>query len=155
MPSSFILAAVWQDIKSRSISNALVISTLVGGIVSQFFFGGLQALALGGLAALVAFLLATPMFFLKIMGGGDAKFFVAFSFALTPWNSVWVFVAALLWSGLLGAIKATLDGQLGQVAKNMAAILKNPKKSPPAALHKIPYAVGLFFAWASYVVFFF
>lgn len=74
---SLAVAITYYDVRYRRIPNAVVLTTLVCGLVISTFTGGLAGLVngLGGFA--LAFGLSIFLHFLGAMGAGDVKLFAA------------------------------------------------------------------------------
>lgn len=95
-------AAVFEDLRRRSISNWINGSALLAAVLYQAFRGGIPGLVLsmaGAFAGLAAF--AIP-FWLGAMGGGDLKLMAAFGSMLGPSS---ILLAALL-ASMIGGLMA-------------------------------------------------
>lgn len=116
------LAAVGFDLSARRIPNWLCLVTAAAGLAFAVFTGGGQGLASHGAHMVIALVIGMILFALKIVGGGDAKFYAAVAawFPLSAAVSLAVtisfagLVLFLLWAGvrmLTGArVRAPQEG---------------------------------------------
>jgi prepilin peptidase CpaA len=142
----FTAIAAVMDYRKRKIKNNFVISVFAFSTVlllSTESWNGFQ-LGLSSLAA--AFIAILPLYLLKVVGGGDLKFFVAIS-PLMNWQLVVVTViAALVWGSLLGVFQTLLRSEGKQLLLNLKLVLLR-QKLKASELHQIPFCVALFFGY--------
>lgn len=163
MLSVLLGAAVWHDIRSRRIPNAIVFFGALAGLALHLVLpagaglfgtpmGSLGvASSLGGLA--LGLLVLMPMYALRLMGAGDVKLLAmvgAFvgAGAILP-LTLMVFAAG----GLLALVFAVAQGSLRPLLRNawqmvihsgLSALSGKLAVAPPvAASGRLPYAVAI------------
>jgi prepilin peptidase CpaA len=150
--SSFGLS-LWSDLRSKKISNHLVISCFALSVLFLFLHGGASSLGNGLISTALAFAITLPLYLTKVLSGGDLKIFVAVA-TLMNWQAVIITaIAALFWGALLGVFRTVLSGQGKALAHNMFAIVIARTKPAEQNLHKIPYSVALLFGYVSSIVY--
>ena len=133
-------AAAYTDVRWGKIPNLLVSMLLVAGLVLQSFLGW-HSLLLAVAAGLAAFAVGFALFAMRIMGGGDVKFFIAAVATTGPRDGA-AFVFYTLISGAFVALAFALArGQLGTLLSNLRAGVMT--MSMPASSLKMPYAVAM------------
>jgi Flp pilus assembly protein protease CpaA len=84
------------------------------------------------------------------VGAGDLKLVMAFGLA-THWHAgLFLSIHAIFWGAILGFVRVLISKEIFQLFRNIAQILML-KKPGELSLHKIPYTVGLFLGWLSYL----
>lgn len=143
--SLFILLAAsviacYTDVRWGKIPNALVVSLFAVGLGAQFLQSpsfGLSALA----AAAVVFLFGCVAFALRLMGGGDIKFFIAATATLGAQDGV-RFIAYTVLCGAIAAVVISLSrGTLRTMLSNIQASALT--LTAPAASGRFPYAIAM------------
>ena len=151
LPSSILLAASIDDLRSRKIHNWLVLTCMILAITLTFYNGGLDALQMGVLGCGAAILFLLPLVLMKALGAGDLKIMMAFGLA-TNWSiTLNVVMYSLICGALLGLIRAFVAGQAKTMALNMISILRPGKEVESKNLQKIPFSIALLFGWMTYV----
>jgi len=153
--AAIIIAAIAcvTDLRSRRISNGLVLSGLAIGLSFNLLLGGLRGVGwslLGGLLGLALFL---PFFALGGMGAGDVKLLSCLGAILGPKDLIAVALGGALIGGALALVVAAVNGRLRSTLERVAELLAfwasgGLKPSPVLRLEnpgtlKIPYAVPL------------
>jgi len=139
------------DLRSRHISNRLVLIGLTAGLAMNFSFGGVRGLGwslLGGLLGLAIFF---PFFALGGMGAGDVKLLSCLGAILGPQDLLAVALVGALTGGLMALGVALASGRLLSTLRGTAQLLSfwaagGLKPSPVLNLQspgtlKIPYAI--------------
>jgi prepilin peptidase CpaA len=150
LPSSILLLAVVDDLRSRKVHNGLTITAMIVALVFSIFVGGwsgFQTALLGGATALA---LCLPMFVFGVLGGGDVKLLIALGFATSSSAVFDILIYSLLWGALLGLTRIVISGESKQFFANLLHLALF-RKSPGSKLHKIPYTVALLFAWLTHM----
>ncbi len=151
VPSLILLTGVVDDILTKKVHNKIFVATMILAVAYCLIAGGLPQLGVGLMSMLTAFVILLPMVVLKILGAGDLKIMLAFGLA-TAWQDVLsVVFFSFIWAVIFGLVKATLDGKLVSIFKNVRNLLSK-KEVESASLHRIPYTVPLFFGWMSHLV---
>jgi prepilin peptidase CpaA len=115
-----VIAAV-TDLKSRRIPNWLTLPAVPIGLVAQTIYGeGFLASFYGACAGFVALL---ALFAIGAGGAGDVKLFTVVGSFVGIHNLLVVFVLVALLGGVAAVIVALRAGALGNVLRNIAAIL--------------------------------
>lgn len=165
-----IATAVVTDLRSRSVPNALVASTLILGFALNIVgpaaedAGGLFSVNPGALGltgslggATVGLLLFLPFYSLRAMGAGDVKFFAAvgsFSGALATIN-----MAPLIWlaGGVLALLRLYLTRSSAAVLQNAWAMVAQMGRTGSSTVDakrqtawRMPYALAIAGGVASY-----
>ncbi len=147
-----LISALVDDLKFRKIHNKLLLCCIPVALIAVVLTQGWSALLSTSLfSGLGALAISLPLYFFRIIGGGDLKLY--FTVALT-WNLstvFWSLVLALPWGGLLGLIRTCLQGKAYIVWTNMLNLIKF-KKVEKEALQTFPFSVVLLLGWLSYRV---
>ncbi|MET0265843.1 MAG: prepilin peptidase [Duganella sp.] len=126
--------AVWNDLRTRRIPNALVFGGAVIGLLLNSFlppgdglfiqpFGGIGFLAaLGGLALGLALLL--PMYALRALGAGDVKLMAMVGAFVGAWPVAGITLLTLLAGGVLALGVALFNGRLKVMVGNTVQMIK-------------------------------
>ena len=157
------LAALVSDVRSYRIPNRLTLGGLALGLVFNTTAGALQLGsgigAVGGLSAALAGALLLGLVFgalgaLGLIGMGDVKLMAAVG-AWVRWPlALPVLLYVLLAGGLVAVGWAVAGGRLRAVVANLATVARRavafrPDPGAPALqLHRLPYAVAIFFGTA-------
>lgn len=165
--------AVWNDLRTRRIPNALVFGGALLGLLFNSFlpagaglfiepFGGIGFLAaLGGLAVGLALLL--PMYALRALGAGDVKLMAMVGAFVGAWNVAGITLLTLLAGGVLALGVALYNGRLKVMVGNTVQMIKYSLlrsmagelakvEAPAAASGRLPYAVAIAAGTVPYLV---
>lgn len=143
-----------SDVRARRISNALVLTILLVGIVFVLIFVGPGRGMVSALeGALVGLAIWTPIWALKKLGAGDVKFFAAASVWIGPalalkatlLSAVFGGALALLWLAI-GVRSSRYKKPLGQLP-HLAAVedveVDNVGTGEPKEVTMLPYGVAM------------
>jgi prepilin peptidase CpaA len=156
--------AVWHDLRTRRIPNALVFGGAVVGLLLNSFvpsgaglfvqpFGGIGFWsALAGLAVGLGLLL--PMYALRALGAGDVKLMAMVGAFVGAWNVAGITLLTLLAGGVLALAVAAFNGRLKGALHNTFHMIKyslirsmageiSKIEAPAAASGRLPYAVAI------------
>lgn len=148
LAAGLLLAGVVDDLSSRKVHNALVLSCLgiallAAALTPENPFSG-ALLSLG-----YVFLLGLPLYYCNVIGGGDFKLMVAVA-PLVDFHHVFHFyLASLFWGALLGLFATALRGELRAFFGNMTSVILYRKGIEKVHLQKIPFTVAIFFGYLS------
>lgn len=165
--------AVWNDLRTRRIPNALVFGGALLGLLLNAalpdgdglfiqVFGGIGLLkALAGLA--VGLLLLLPMYAMRALGAGDVKLMAMIGAFVGPGAVAGITLLTLLAGGVLALVVAGVHGRLKPMLFNTWHMIKYsmlrslagevPKMDAPAvASGRLPYAVAIAAGAAPYLV---
>ena len=156
-----LLLACLDDLHTRKIHNHLLLILLPIVLVFVFSIGSMHSgsfsfssgfsLILGGLLCFIlAFLLGFPLFYAKVLGGGDVKLLLLFSLTCMVWDFLWILFYSLFWAALLGVFKVLFEKNIREFFFNIYLMLRY-RKSESLTLHSLPYSVALLFGWMSFV----
>ncbi|MGR7921820.1 A24 family peptidase [Zobellella denitrificans] len=93
---SFLLAAIWADLTSHKIPNWLTLSFIPLALLYHTFLAQGLAFSLTGLV--YAFMLLFPLFFFRLLAGGDIKLGLAIG-SFVGWQ---IFLESLLYGLMFG-----------------------------------------------------
>lgn len=139
------------DIRTRRISNALVLAGLGLGLALNLWAGGFRGMGLSLAGGGLGLLLFLPFFALGGMGGGDVKLLATLGCLLGPVDILKVALAAALAGGIFALAVAAREQRLIATLRGIANLIgfwirgglhPSPELSlaNPSTL-KIPYAV--------------
>lgn len=98
----FILIASVMDLKERKVSNQLILSFLISILLVQLVFGGLGDFSEGVLGMMAGLALYFPLWFIKVIGGADAKSLAVLGACVGPVQSLEIGLWSLVFGGLIG-----------------------------------------------------
>lgn len=162
-----LAGAVWFDVRTRRIPNALVATGTVTGLIIGLLTNGgvgLQSSLLGGILGLALLL---PFYALRVMGAGDVKLLAAAGTFLGPTHVLGVWLATLLAGGLLALAAAVVSGRLRETAANLRliaclgttrlagsnALPANEVRSTVSRGSKLPYSVAIALGTVAYLTY--
>lgn len=148
LPGLILVSAMVDDLRSKKIHNVLIIISFVVAIISIVILQGFSALLPAFAKLLVALGISAPLFFLKVLGGGDVKLYSVLALVLAPRILILSLVLGFVWGAVLGVVKIILDKKAHLMLVNLLSLLKF-KKLPSDTLHKFPFSIGLFLGWLS------
>lgn len=140
-----LVAGLVDDLRSKKVHNALVLSLFGVVLLSSFYFRGFDGAATGLGAMLLALIMTIPLFAFGVIGGGDVKLFAVFALAVDPSSMFFTFVYSLIWGGLFGLTRALLNHQLLTLVRNTVRATR--QRLHVQELHKIPYTFALLLGW--------
>ncbi len=104
LPTTLLLLASIQDLRSREVSNAFAFTILLSAMVA-IAAGWWQLSWLAcGLGILLGLLVSLPLFLLDGFGGGDVKLIAA----LGAWFGPIALLAVLFWIAVCGGVLAAI-----------------------------------------------
>jgi len=127
------LVGSWFDFTQRRLPNWLCLVALLAGLGVAFAIGGLTALGWHGLHALVALLVGMGLFALRVIGGGDTKFYAA----LAAWFPFSVGLELFVSVALAGAVLTILF----ITARKLRGRPAFPKD--PTLQERLPYGLAI------------
>jgi prepilin peptidase CpaA len=147
---AILVTAVFWDLRSRRIPNALTLTCAVAGLVAAAVgLGSPGGAGTAALAALVGLLLWLPFYVLGVLGAGDVKLFAAASTWLTPMGSVRAALAAALFGGVLSIVWMVYARGGAFTAMRLGHAMQQPRvltEAMPTARGtdgRVPYGVAL------------
>ncbi len=141
-----LIVAVYLDLVTAKFPNKLFIIYLSTNTILFSLLHGLSGVGLSLLTFGVAILLLIPIYFTKILGGGDVKLILSISPALLMDEFISFLFMSFLWAGLFGLLRSLLGG-------NLRALLMNTLfafKKVTVAEDVMPFTVGILLGWCSY-----
>ncbi len=145
---TLLIAGVVDDLRSRKVHNQIIIVGLIVSLLFLVFAKGPSSLLIAGLSMATAFVIALPVYMLRVFGGGDYKLFIVLSLLMT-WEQVLITLgASMIWGSLLGVFQIILKGQGKEFAHNLMALGQRVKISDEKT-HKVPFTIALFFGYLS------
>ncbi|MEO8128822.1 MAG: A24 family peptidase [Bryobacteraceae bacterium] len=147
--ASLTAAAAISDLRSRTISNGLVLTGLMLGFALNIYLFGWngfwRALSGFGLASAVYL----PLFALRAMGGGDVKFMAAIGSITGAGNWFVIFLITSILGGIVAILLLLIRRNLSNTLRNVGHILtelaqfRPPHLSAPELSVDHPQAVSL------------
>jgi len=150
--STTLLAGCLDDLRSRKVSNILIIGLFVLVTLANFYFRGIEESIPGVLALILALVMTAPLFSFGVLGGGDVKLFAVFAFALDPMSMFWTLVYSFFWGALFGFTRASVEKQLPMLVRNTYR-LSRLQKLQSQSVQKIPYTFALLLGWFTQLTF--
>jgi len=141
-----LIFAVYLDLKIAKFPNKFFLIFLVFNILLVVLARGSAGFTVGLLSLGVAFLLLTPIYMARILGGGDIKLIFAIAPVLLLKEFIGFLLMSFLWAGIFGLIRSLLGGNIRALLTNTLFITS--KKT--VATEKIPFTVGILLGWCSY-----
>jgi Flp pilus assembly protein protease CpaA len=145
VPTLLLIVASVMDVKTGKFPNWLFLTCLSAAAIWLGAEQGGSELMKGLGAAALAFIILTPLVFLKALGAGDIKLMAVFCLLTDLATTGSVFVYSLFWGLLFGLLKMALSGELKSFAQSF--VLRNPQVKS----QKIPYTVAILFGWFSFL----
>lgn len=145
---ALLLTAVCvSDLRTRRIPNSLVLLIAVGGgLYSVAAHAPLDGLIRASAAVAVGLALWLPLYFFRMMGAGDVKFFAAACAWLDPATAVRAaFLTALFGGGLalLWIVRGAARGRAARVSSPDQAPDAAPSPGGAARRKKLPYGLAM------------
>ena len=144
---SILALGLADDLRSRKIHNKLIYYLIPVALLAVLIAHGPRSLLyMSAFSGLMALALSVPLFFLKVIGGGDVKLFFAFALTLSPSEAFWAFVLAFPAGLLMGFLRLVFQGRLHLFLHNMLALIQltRPKKEN---LQSFPFSAALLMGW--------
>jgi prepilin peptidase CpaA len=161
---ALLALAVWNDLRTRRIPNALVFGGAALGVLLNTAlpagdglfiqpFGGIGFfMSLAGLGVGLGLLL--PMYALRALGAGDVKLMAMLGAFVGPWSVAGITLLTLLAGGVLALAVAGYNGRLKLMVGNTWQMLKYSMlrslagevakvEAPAAPSGRLPYAVAI------------
>lgn len=161
---ALLALAVWNDLRTRRIPNALVFGGAALGVLLNTAlpagdglfiqpFGGIGFfMSLAGLGVGLGLLL--PMYALRALGAGDVKLMAMLGAFVGPWTVAGITLLTLLAGGVLALAVAGYNGRLKLMVGNTWQMLKYSMlrslagevakvEAPAAPSGRLPYAVAI------------
>ena len=150
IPTLILVAGVVDDLRSRKIHNAFLLSCIPIALIFQFYTAGGMGIinGLGGVGTALALFL--PLTLLKALGAGDMKLMMVFGLATGMTEVLYVTFYSFLWGLFLGLLITVFHGRIKIFAKNIVAIVQR-KKVDSEKLHSMPYSIALLCGWITYI----
>lgn len=144
-----LVFAVYLDLLQGKFPNKYSLAFCVFNLVLIFVLKSFSGLGVGFLTFGVAILLLSPIYYAKILGGGDIKLILAVSPLLLLPEFVSFLLMSFFWAGIFGLIKNLFGGSLRALLVNSIFTIKRVT----VAEDKIPFTVGILLGWCSYKTF--
>lgn len=146
------LTAGWIDWKTRRIPNWLTVGGAILGIALHVFQSGHAGTVLSLIGMFVALIALLPMVLLRAMGAGDWKLMGAMGAILGPVMMLFVLVAAIFFSGIMGVVMMIRAKRVKETLLNVFVLVQGflsfgLRKFPDISLNnpdlmKLPFGVA-------------
>lgn len=150
LPTFMMMIGAAEDLRTRKITNGLNLSFLALAFLFQYWTQGFDGLQSAGLGALTALVLCTPLFLLRLFGGGDLKLLVAIGALIGVPNLILLLPLSLAWGAVFGLVRALAGGQLTAVGHNILAMVITRKPLPESAVLRIPFTIPILLGWITF-----
>jgi len=172
LPATILLIGILDDLRSKKIHNSLILILAgctfvvayslnivayslkiteslaqqdgISGSVIFISFVWALLFILGKI--LLALIIAVPMVFLRIIGGGDMKLYATVAMLLPYGVIFYSMIYALLWAALLGIVKSVIDNKWRLLFANLF-LLTQFQRPHPTSLNTFPFSVSLLMGW--------
>ncbi|MBT4760480.1 MAG: prepilin peptidase [Bdellovibrionaceae bacterium] len=146
VPAVLLLAAVFDDLKTKKVHNILLLAFLPIVLALRFYFTGMDGLVQGLIASFAAFILCLPLVTTKALGAGDMKLLMVFSFTTQVDLIFWMILYSFFWGAILGVIRVIMDKEAILLLKNIGKLVTK-KSDEIKKFHSIPFTVAIFLGW--------
>jgi prepilin peptidase CpaA len=151
VPSIILIGAVITDLRTKKIFNWYIVAAAFCALANSAFFMGKEGVISGLLGGGLAVVITLPLFFARVLGGGDVKLLIAFGLGTSYATVLNVVVGSFIWAAFIGVIYAALNGTIKILALNTFAILKGEKREN-ISIHHLPFSVAILMSWITYLV---
>lgn len=141
-----LVIAVYLDLVTAKFPNNFFLIYLGSNFVLFVFLHGLSAIPVSFMTFGIAVLLLAPIYFVKILGGGDVKLILSVSPVLLMDEFIGFLLLSFIWAGLFGLMRSLLGGNLRSLLLNTLFAAKKVT----VAEEGIPFTVGILLGWCSY-----
>lgn len=145
-----LVAGLVDDLRSRMVHNALILTLAPMVLISSIYFKGSEGILIGLSAMLLALVVTIPLFSLGILGGGDVKLFALFAMALDPITAFWTLIYSFVWGALFGVSRSMLQKQLLALVRNTYKLAMR-QRVQVQELQMIPYTFAFLLGWFTYI----
>ncbi len=159
--SVLISAAIWFDVQTHRIPNALILMGLLAGVTTSLQTSGIGVnnSLMGGSFGLLVFI---PFYFFRILGGGDVKLMMAIGTLIGSPGILYVALMTGVVGGVLTIVMSTYYRSLHQVTQNTQSVIaiflsrhsikqKLNNFGLQRSSQKLPYAIAIGIATFIYV----
>jgi prepilin peptidase CpaA len=147
--SFLMISACVMDVTSRKVGNPFVVFSAVVCFLLNFYIQGTAGIVDSLVSFAITFVVLLPLYVLKVLGGGDFKFFVALSFILSPWVTTDIMLWSVVWGALIGLLQSLLSGQAKELLYSTYFKLKGWSLQLGTSL-KIPYTIAYLLGWLTW-----
>ncbi len=141
-----LVVAVYLDLVTAKFPNKFFLSYLGVNVILFTVLHGFSGLSVSIMTFGVAILLLAPIYFTKILGGGDIKLILAISPALLMDEFISFLFMSFLWAGVFGLVRSLLGGNLRSLLVNTLFAARKVT----VAEDGMPFTVGILLGWCSY-----
>ena len=112
----------WTDLRTRRIPNWLTLSGLILGVGLNTLLQGAGGFRLAAAGCGLALLVYLPLYLIRAMGAGDAKFMAAVGALIGPANWLTVFLATAILGGIASLCLIAARNRLRVTLSNVLTI---------------------------------
>lgn len=142
-----LVAGLVDDLRSRKVHNALLLSLFPIVLAANLYFRGMDGALIGIGAFLLALILTLPLFAARIFGGGDVKLFAVFALCVDPSTMFYTLVFSLVWGAVFGLTRAALQRQILSLVRATYRAARRQRTPRHESIHPIPYTFALLLGW--------
>lgn len=145
-----LVAGVVDDLRSRKVHNALLLALFPLLLIGSVYFRGVEGSVIGLTSMVLALAVTIPLFMGRVLGGGDVKLFILFSFCVDPRSMFNTLVFSIIWGGVFAVTRAVVNNQLPTLLRSTYKIATR-QRVQPQEIHKIPYTFSLLLGWFTHL----
>ncbi len=138
-----------MDITTRRVSNVFVLFSALVCFSLHFYIYGTSGIISSLTSFAITFAALLPLYILRVIGGGDFKFFVALSFILSPLITTDIILLSILWGGLIGFIHTLISGEIKSLLYSTYFKIKGLSRGLSTDF-KIPYTIAYLLGWLTW-----
>lgn len=144
-----LVIAVYLDLVTAKFPNKFFLIYTSLNFVLFILLHGFSGVPVSLMTFGIAVLLLAPIYFVKILGGGDIKLILSVSPVLLMDEFIGFLLMSFIWAGLFGLLRSLLGGNLRSLLVNTLFAAKKVT----VAEDGIPFTVGILLGWCSYKTF--
>ena len=141
-----LIYAVYLDLTTAKFPNRMFLYYLGANLLFVLVLRGFGGVGVSLITMGAAVLLLTPIYLVRMVGGGDIKLVFAISpFLLLP-EFLGFLLMSFVWAGVFGLFRTVLGGNLRALLSNTILV----GRRITVAQDTMPFTVGILLGWLSY-----
>jgi len=144
-----LVYAVYLDLTTAKFPNKFFLTYLGLNIFMVLILRGFGGVGVSLITMLVAILILAPIYYVRMLGGGDIKLIFALSPLLLLDEFLGFLAMSFIWAGVFGLFRSLLGGNLRALLSNTIFV----GRKVTVAQDSMPFTVGILLGWLSYKTF--